>query len=180
MSTLKQDRKAAFKLLDQSFREEIIPILEDVEFQPTMFSTHRFGMDGHLEYNFVSLQNSLTLDLLRFVFDDVGLSILAYDNRIRLSRNIYDLSFFEGKEGLEFHLMPFVSTEKDIHRWVPIPFLWIPRLYKVKGDISEGAVQKSVDKVIADLGGDLKYFEIIRSEWDREHKPLVLDVDTLT
>jgi hypothetical protein len=37
----------------------------------------------------------------------------------------------------------------------------------------------SIDKPIRELSEDLKYFDIIRSEWDEEHVPLEIKIAAL-
>jgi len=96
---------------------------------------------------------------------------------VTLNKDVRSLSEFEEKNGLSLLLNPFRSTEKEIHRWVPIPFLKIPRRYKLGGDLSDEAIKQSVDKTVTDLANDLKQFDIIRSEWNDEYEPVELNVD---
>ncbi|GHA44325.1 hypothetical protein GCM10008927_06390 [Amylibacter ulvae] len=176
----KDNQKAAFKKLKETFLSDVIPVLEIVEFQPSTFSSHHFGDDGRdATYTFVSMQDSRTLDILRFELSFEGLSIMVIYNRIGLDQAVSDVSKLKGKNGLELLLMPFRRTEKEIHRWVPIPFLKIPKSYSVKRGTSESDLEKAISKVIADLSNDIMQFDIIRSEWDREHRPITLETSKL-
>jgi len=56
MSNGSKKRKAAFDRLLQAFKDEVIPVLEDAEFQPSVFSSHHFGADGRdFVFTFASL-----------------------------------------------------------------------------------------------------------------------------
>ncbi len=175
------ERREVFEKLHQAFLRDVVPVIEVAEFQPSVFSAHHFGREGRdAIYTFVSLSEAKVLDLLCFFVSYKNMAIGVRYNRFALDRDVLDLSEFEGKTGLPLFLMPLRSTEMRVHRWVPIPFLHIPKLYAVKRPKGvKKSVDKSIARVVADLAGDIEYFEIIRADWDELYEPNLIKVSEL-
>jgi len=174
------ERRDAFDGLVAAFKRCVIPVLESMEFVPSIFSTHHFGADGRdAVFTFISLQEPRILDLIYFIISSEELSIKVFYNRIGLDEDVGSLSEFRGMGGLQLLLMPARRTEKEIHRWVPLPFLRIPKSYSVRRRASGQALAKSIDSVVTDLSNDIAHFDIIRSEWDEEHELVEMSISAL-
>lgn len=173
-------KMAAFESLKAGFEARVIPVLQEVEFERSVFSSHHFGGDNREPtYTFISLQEKDLLDLIYFQIRSDELCIKVYYNRIKFSDGPRRVDEFQGRTGLSLLLMPVRKTEKEIHRWLPIPFLKIPRSYVVTDVRSVKAAEEASEKTIAELCGDLMNFDIIRAEWDAEHDPVEVEFATL-
>ena len=178
-SETRTPKVAAFQHLKSGFLAEVMPVLTENRFEKSVFSAHFFGKEGKdLTYIFLSLDEDV-LDVLCFRISKNELSVKAFYNRIGLNRPLSNLSEFHGKTGLSLMLMPLRSTEKELHRWAPVPFLWIPRLYAVRSLKSVEVAEQSAAKAMIDLSNDMAQIDIIRAEWTSEFSLMTIDVDSL-
>lgn len=173
-----QERDLCFRELVNEFEDRVPPILQEVEFEKSEFGAHYYGKNGrNYQYTFVSVSDEQTLDLLRFELWRDHLSVRVFYNRFHFSHHLDGLSDFEGKLGLELLTMPLRQSEIELHRWLPVPFLKIPKLYRVRSDSVRRKMKQEVQKVIKKLTDDLRYIEITRAEWKASPKPILLSVE---
>ncbi|MEM8981120.1 MAG: hypothetical protein AAGD04_16710 [Pseudomonadota bacterium] len=168
-------KREIFEILLMEFKSEVFSIVEEIEFQPSVFSTDHFGQHGREHfYTFFSLHNPQILEMVHFTLFMDELRILPRYNRFSLSKPVLSLQELAGRDG-NFRVQPFVRTEKEIGRWAQVPFLKIPLSYKVKPVRSDTVTKKRIDRTIQNLAGDIEYIEITRAEWVDEFTPFEVD-----
>jgi len=173
-------QKEVHKALVAAFKEFVVTTLKEVDFYPNFMSDGAYGKEnGDHRFEFLCLFEEDILDYLDFSVRREESQIVIHYNRARLSREIKDLNFFEGKTGLRLDVQPYAKTLKEIERYAPIPFLHWPLRYSVKWNGNSNTLQNAVMKPIEKIVGDMKYIEIVRAEWDAKYKPELFDLDGL-
>ncbi len=177
---VQENKKTALRIMKAEFLQKIDPILRQIGFEKSVFSSHHFGKRGKdYTYTYINLEEPQVLELIYFNLLSDELRMAVFFNRISLDKSVGDVLEFSGMDGHSLLLMPVRATEQEIHRWVPIPFLKIPSSYKVTELSNLKSTEKSAFKTISNLADDLSHFDIIRAEWNDLHTPTHVKVENL-
>lgn len=172
--------KELLNLRNKVILETAIPILSELGFVKSPYSTSWFGRDDHGDfiYDLRRLRNSY--------LEKVEIFLLRGDKYVQIHLNIFQLiptldsiDKLKNLDGLQFYLPPNTKTNmrlrSDDIKGIPLFNSSFMAGHKLKSYWTKMCLFKNVETLRKTIAGDLNNLETFISRWHELHTPLKTD-----